>query len=183
VPPAFGVPTEQLYTFDVDGVAGMPGLASAQFIPSAAPEPVHAPEAQPAQLTHFPLLHWLLAVHQQGVPAAPHVPVDDETLSQLPVEHENVAPVALSGWQLAASPLPDPVHVPVHWLAELMHFPLEHWLSAVHRHAVLPELGVPTEQEYAVPVVQATEEGAVSHQSLLLFPALLQVPEQLLLPL
>lgn len=43
-----------------------------QFSPSAAPDPVQAPAAHPAQFRHLPLLHWVSAVHQQGVADPPH---------------------------------------------------------------------------------------------------------------
>jgi hypothetical protein len=59
-----------------------------QLKPSVAPVPVQAPEAQPAQLTHWPLGHCEFAVHQQGVPDALHVPEGDATPLQLPALQE-----------------------------------------------------------------------------------------------
>jgi hypothetical protein len=75
--------------YDREQVATRAGVQGAQWNASGVPVPVHAPEAQPAQLAHVPLGHCASAVHQQAVPAALQVPVEDATSSQLPTAHEN----------------------------------------------------------------------------------------------
>src|SRR5260221_12466380 len=56
----------------------MPGLASLQSKPSAAPDPVqlvaHDTSFCPATLTHLPLEHWLSRAQRQAWPKAVHVP-------------------------------------------------------------------------------------------------------------
>jgi len=69
--------------------------------------------------------------------------------------------VTVEGTQLAASPAPVPVQVAlvqvgVPLTVVGMHWPLGHWLSAVHRHAVPAALHMPLEHEYAMVVVQPT---------------------------
>ncbi len=89
VPAALGAPSEQEYTVLWVGVAGRPGLVGTQLNAStAALVVVHARRPHPDQLLHWPLGHWLLLVHQHGVPPAVHVPLDDATVSQLPFEQE-----------------------------------------------------------------------------------------------
>jgi hypothetical protein len=110
-----------------------------QLKPSAVPVPVQAPLAQPVQLTHLPLPHCELLVHQHGVPAVLQVPVGEDTLLQLPIGQEKPA-TETSAWQLVLSAVPLPVQAPVHWEAELTHLPLEQSESAAQRHAVWAEL-------------------------------------------
>jgi hypothetical protein len=133
-----------------------------------APVPEQAPDAQPDQLAHWvPLGHWASLVHQQGTPAEVHVPLGDDTLSQLPSEqdHEFATDVAVRQSSLSAEPLP--VHVPVHWPLTLTHLPLEQSESATQRHAVCPELGTGAGVRVVVHTVpplpmQGTELGAGS---------------------
>jgi hypothetical protein len=54
------------------------------------PVPVQAPDAHPAQLPHWvPVGHCASLVHQQGTPAAVHWPLGEDTLLQLPAEHDH----------------------------------------------------------------------------------------------
>jgi hypothetical protein len=98
--------------------------------------PVQAPGAHPAQIKHAPLGHCESLVHQQGTPAAVHMPLGDDTSLQLPMEHDHAlaTDVAVSQSSLSFGALP--VHVPVHWALALTHLPLEQSESATQRHAV-----------------------------------------------
>jgi hypothetical protein len=75
-------------------------------------------------------------VHQQGTPAAVHVPLGDDTVSQLPTGHDHASGVALAVSQASLSAVPLPVQVPVHCSFASTHFRLEQAESATHRHAV-----------------------------------------------
>jgi hypothetical protein len=101
---------------------------------------VHDPAAHPAQVTHLPPAHSESLVHQQVTPAALHVPVGDATLSQLPVAHPQPLTAEVIAWQSDPSAVPLPVQVPVHWLFEFTHLPLEQSESATQRHAVCAAL-------------------------------------------
>jgi hypothetical protein len=89
-----------------------------------------------------PPVHWAFVVHP---------------LVQLPIFPLHVsmplvdcpAHFVFEGTQLAESPVPFPVQLDAgaHWLALLMHCPLAHWESDVHRHPVLVALQVPTAHE------------------------------------
>jgi hypothetical protein len=60
-------------------------------------------------------------------------------LLQFPAEHDHLLAAEVTSAQSAASYLPaavGPVHVPVHWLLALEHWPLEQSESATQRHAV-----------------------------------------------
>jgi hypothetical protein len=81
---------------------------------------VQAADAHPDHAAHcVPLGHCESLVHQQGTPAAVHWPVGDETLSQLPIEHDHELATEAAVWQSSLSAEPLPVHVPVHWLSLL----------------------------------------------------------------
>jgi hypothetical protein len=130
---------------------------------------VHAPGAHPDHVAHIvPLGHCESLVHQQGIPAAVHRPLGDETLSQLPTEHDHALATDVAVWQSSLSAVPLPVQMPVHWLSLLMHLPLEQSESATQRHAVFAELmtgaGVRV-VVHAVPPVpkHGTELGAGMH--------------------
>ena len=135
------------------------------------PLPEQAPGAHPGPAAHSaPLGHCESLVHQQGTPAAVHEPVGDETLSQLPIEHDHALATEAVVWQSSLSAVPLPVHMPatVHWLSLFTHLPLEQSESATQRHAVLPELrtggGVRVVVHVVPPVpTQATELGAGTH--------------------
>ena len=72
------------------GFAATSGFPSTQLNPSVAvDDEVQAPEAHPAHCLHFPLRHWLLFVHQHDVPDVAHIPEDDFTVLQLPVEQDD----------------------------------------------------------------------------------------------
>jgi hypothetical protein len=75
-------------------------------------------------------------VHQHGVPDAVHVPVDDVTLLQLPLEHDHAVAAAVTRAQFTLSAVPEPVHVPVHWLFALTHLPLAQSESDTQTHPV-----------------------------------------------
>ena len=128
--------------------------------------PVHAPDAHPDHVAHsVPLGHCESLVHQHGTPAAVHWPVGDETLSQLPMEHDHALATDVAVWQSSLSAEPLPLHVPVHWLSLFTHLPLEQSESATQRHAVFPELmtgaGVRVVTHVVPPVpTHATELGA-----------------------
>jgi len=132
------------------------------------PLPVQLPDVHPAQLAHWaPLGHCESLVHQHGTPAAVHLPLGEDTLSQLPIEQDQAlaTDVAVTQLSLSAGPLPE--HVPVHLLAALTHFPLEQLESATQRHAVFPELGTGAGVRVVVHMVppvpaQGTELGAGS---------------------
>jgi hypothetical protein len=67
-------------------------------------EPLQAPEAQPFQLAQSaPLGHCESLVHQQGTPAAVHVPVAELTVSQLPAEQDHASAVDVYVWQSSLS--------------------------------------------------------------------------------
>ena len=63
-------------------------------------------------------------------------PDADETLLQLPLEHDQALATLVAVWQSSLSADPLPVQVPVHWLSLLTHLPLEQFVSATQRHAV-----------------------------------------------
>ena len=105
-------------------------------MPSAVPEPLHAPAAQPTHSAQCPLVHWVSAVHQQATPAASQAPAAGVTVSQLPTEHAHTVAAETSVWQSAPSVAPLPEHVPVHCPLLLAHLPLEQSESATQRHAV-----------------------------------------------
>lgn len=97
---------------------------------------MHAAEAHPAQLTHLLPEHWASLVQKQAMPAAPHVPIGEVTLSQLPTEHAHAVATDVSDTQFALSAVPLPVHAPLHWPLAFTHLPLEQSESAAHRQAV-----------------------------------------------
>jgi hypothetical protein len=135
------------------------------------PAPLQAPEPHPFHVEHSaPLPHCESLVHQQGVPAAVHVPVGEDTVSQLPAEqdHASAVEVAVSHSLLSCDAVLLPVQVPVHWLLALTHLPLEQSPSATQRHAVPPEFNTgagKSDVVHPVPpeVVHATELGAATH--------------------
>jgi hypothetical protein len=107
------------------------------------PDPEHDSPAHPAHVEQrVPSGHWVSEVHQQGTPAASHVPLGDETFWQLPLEHDHVwaTEVAVSQSSLSAAPLPVHAVELVHWLFLSTHLPLAQSESATHRHAVLAAL-------------------------------------------
>jgi hypothetical protein len=131
--------------------------------------PVQAPAAHPFHEAHSaPLGHCALLVHQQGTPAAVQVPLGEETVSQLPAEHDHASAVEVNTSQSSLSAVPLPVQplAGVHWLLLFTHLPLEQLASAVQRQAVPEELstgeGAGSEVVHAVPalLVHATELGA-----------------------
>jgi hypothetical protein len=132
---------------------------------------MQAPDAHPDHDAHCVLLgHCESLVHQQGIPAAVHRPVGDDTLSQLPIEHDHALATETAVSQSSLSAVPLPVHMPatVHWLSLLTHLPLEQSESATQRHAVFAELrtgaGVRVVVHMVPPVpTQATELGAGTH--------------------
>jgi hypothetical protein len=130
---------------------------------------VHPLDAHPDHVPHcVPDGHCESLVHKHGTPAAVHVPDGDETLLQLPIEHDQAFATEAAVWQSSLSAPPVPVHVPVHWLSLLTHLPLEQSESATHRHAVFVELmtggGVRVVVHVVPPVpTQATELGAGMH--------------------
>jgi hypothetical protein len=130
---------------------------------------VQAADAHPDHAAHcVPLGHCESLVHQQGTPAAVHWPVGDETLSQLPIEHDHELATEAAVWQSSLSAEPLPVHVPVHWLSLLTHLALEQSESATQRHAVFAALmtgaGVRVVVHMVPPVpTHATELGAGMH--------------------
>ena len=132
------------------------------------PVPLQAPSAHPAQLTHWASPgHCASLVHQHGTPAAVHWPPGDVTLSQLPIEQDQVLATEVAVSQSWLSCGPVPVQVPVHWLLALTHLPLEQSESATQRHAVCPELGTGAGVRVVVHTVpplpmQGTELGAGS---------------------
>jgi hypothetical protein len=77
--------------------------------------PVQEPELQPFHVAHSaPLPHCESLVHQHGTPVAVHVPDGEDTVSQLPDEHDHASAVEVAVSQSAVSWLPVPVQVPVH---------------------------------------------------------------------
>jgi len=150
------------------------------------PVPVQAPEAHPFHDEHSaPLPHCELLVHQQGTPDAVHVPLGEETVSQLPAEHDHAlgVDVAVSQSSLSAVPVPVQPLEGLHWLFELTHLPLEQSESATQRHAVLAELrtgvGVNVVVQAVPPlVVHAMELGGGWQPCPSLVPVPVQ-PEQL----
>jgi hypothetical protein len=154
------------------------------------PAPLQAPDPQPFHVEHSaPLPHCESLVHQHGVPDAVHVPLGEDTVSQLPAEHDHASAVELAVSQFALSCDPLPVHVPVHWVLALTHLPLEQSESATQRHAVPPEFntgaGVSVVVQPVPPtVVHATELGAFTHPFVVDVPEPVQFdPEQTHLPL
>ncbi len=133
------------------------------------PVPVHASVVHPAHDAHLaPLGHCESLVHQHGTPAAVHVPDEDETLLQLPLEHDQAFPTLAAVSQSSLSAGAVPVQVPVHWLSLLTHLPLEQFVSATQRHAVFALFrtgaGVSVVVQLVPPdALQATELGAGMH--------------------
>ena len=148
------------------------------------PLPVQLPDAHPAQLAHrAPLGHCESLVHQHGTPAAVHLPLGEDTLSQLPIEQDQALATDVAVTQPSLSAVPLPEHVPVHLPSALTHFPLEQLESATQRHAVLPELGTGAGVRVVVHIVppvpvQGTELGAGSQPCPSSVPVPVQ-PEQL----
>jgi hypothetical protein len=104
---------------------------------SAVPLALQLLPVQPLHVTHVPLAHWLLLVHQQAVPAGLTAPVAHSSgLVEHVFTHPSVPPV------LAA-----PVQVPdVQPLCPLLaQTPLLHWLLLLQMQAVSLEFGVPVE--------------------------------------
>jgi hypothetical protein len=106
-------------------------------------------------------------VHQHATPPAVQEPPGDETVLQLPIEHDQAlaTDVAVRQSSLSEGELALPVQVPVHWLLELTHLPLGQLESATQRHAVFPELGTGAGVRVVVHVVppvpaHGTELGA-----------------------
>jgi hypothetical protein len=156
------------------------------------PAPLQAPVPHPFHVEHSaPLPHCESLVHQQGVPDAVHVPVGDDTVSQLPAEHDHASAVELAVSQslLSCEAVLAPVQVPVHWLLALTHLPLEQSESATQRHAVPPEFstgaGVSDVVQPVPPaVVHATELAAFTHPFVVDVPEPVQLdPEHTHLPL
>jgi hypothetical protein len=109
--------------------------------PFPVPDPEHCPAAQPAHDEHIaPVGHCESLVHQHGTPADVHIPLDDDTVSQLPAEHDQAFATEVAVSHPSASAVPVPVQLPVHRLLALTHLPLEQSPSATHMHAVLPAL-------------------------------------------
>jgi hypothetical protein len=110
-------------------------------------------------------------VHQQGTPGPGHAPPGEATLLQFPAEHDHLLAAEGTSAQSAASYLPaavGPVHVPVHRLLALEHWPLEQSVSAAQRHAVCAAFttGVGDSvvvHEYAVPVGPARPPRVVTY--------------------
>jgi hypothetical protein len=133
------------------------------------PSPVQAPDAHPDQAAHsVPAGHWESLVHQHGTPPAEHWPVGDETLLQLPVEHDQVLATVAAVTQSSGSAAPLPVQDPVHWLSLLTHLPLEQFESSTQRQAVFAELitgaGVRVVMHIVPPIpMHGTELGGGSH--------------------
>ena len=98
---------------------------------------MQASVAHPAHVEHLaPLGHCESLVHQHGTPAALQVPDDDDTLLQLPAEHDHAFGTLVAVWQSSLSADPLPLHWPAtHWLSLLTHLPLEQLLSVTQRHA------------------------------------------------
>jgi hypothetical protein len=145
--------------------------------------PVQAPDAHPDQAAHWaPLGHCESLVHQHGTPAAVHWPVGDETVLQLPREHDHVLATDVAVLQSSVSAVPLPVQVPVHWLSLLTHLPLEQFESSTQRHAILATLmtgaGVRVVMHEVPPVaMHGTELGAGMQPC----PSSVPVPVQLVL--
>jgi len=133
------------------------------------PVPLQAPSAHPAQLTHWASPgHCASLVHQHGTPAAVHWPPGDVTLSQLPIEQDQVLATEVAVSQSWLSCGPVPVQVPVHWLLALMHLPLEQSESLTQTHAEPPDRrtggGVRVVEHEVPPVpMQGMELGGASH--------------------
>jgi hypothetical protein len=131
--------------------------------------PVQAADAHPDQPAHFvPPGHWESLVHQHGTPSAVHWPVGDETLLQLPVEHDQVLATVTAVRQSSGSAVPFPVQVPVHWLSLLTHLPLEQFESSTQRQAVFAALitgaGVRVVTHIVPPIaMHGTELGGGMH--------------------
>jgi hypothetical protein len=131
------------------------------------PLPVQASVAQPAQFAQTaPGEHCESLVHQQGTPAAVHLPVGVVTVLQLPIEHDHAFATEVAVWQSSLSAGLAPEHAPApHWELPLMHLPLGQFESATHRQAVWPLLrtgvGVSVVVQTLPPLpAQATELGA-----------------------
>ena len=129
------------------------------------PTPVHAPAAHPAQVAQSPPWHCASLVHQQGTPAAVHVPPGDVTVEQLPIGQEKALAIEVAVRQLLLSADPLPVQVPEHWLWPFTHLPLEQSESATQRQADLSEFSTGGGDRLVLhdepPVMpQATELGA-----------------------
>jgi hypothetical protein len=128
---------------------------------------VQLPDAHPPQVEHrAPPGHCASLVHQQGTPAAVHWPLGEVTLSQLPIEQDNVLATDVAVWQSSLSLEPLPVHGPVvHCVSALTHLPLVQLESATQRHAVWPAFGTGVGVRVVVQTVpplpmHATELGA-----------------------
>jgi hypothetical protein len=138
-----------------------------QCIAFPVPVPVHAPDAHPAQLPHCaPAGHCESLVHQHGTPVAVHIPLGDDTLLQLPTEHDHAFATDVAVWQSSLSAVPLPVHVPAHWLLAFTHLPLEQFESATQRQWPPLRTGAGISVvAHAVPPVFAhgTELGAGMH--------------------
>jgi hypothetical protein len=142
--------------------------------------PVQAPDAHPDQAAHFaPAGHCESLVHQQGTPPAVHWPVGDETLLQLPIEHDQALATEVAVTQSSGSAVPLPVQVPVHWPSLLTHLPVEQFESSTQRQAVFPELitgaGVRVVMHIVPPIpMHGTELGGGMHPC----PSSVPVPVQ-----
>jgi hypothetical protein len=142
--------------------------------------PVQAPDAHPDQGAHsVPAGHCESLVHQHGTPPAVHWPVGDETLLQLPVEHDQVLATVAAVTQSCESAAPFPVQVPVHWLSLLTHLPLEQFESSTQRQAVFAALitgaGVIVVTHIVPPIaMHGTELGGGMHPC----PSSVPVPVQ-----
>jgi hypothetical protein len=150
-------------------------------------QPVQKPATHVSPPPQFALLvQALLHCPSPGPPPSPAV---EHSSTELTPPHCPLLPAGgggllqlttPEGTQLAASPVPVPVQVePVQpaWPA-LTHWPLGHWLSFVHRHAVPDALQIPLGHEYGMVLVQPT--GSVSagfwHPRALAVPVPVQVP-------
>jgi hypothetical protein len=145
------------------------------------PLPVHADAAHPVHDEHWvPLGHCESLVHQHGTPAAVQAPDAEDTLSQLPIEHDQAFAALAAVWQSSLSAVPVPEHMPAgHWLSLLTHLPLEQFESATQRHAVFALFrtggGVSDVTQLVPPAaLHATELGAGMHP----FPSSCPVPVQ-----
>jgi len=132
------------------------------------PVPVQTPPLHAAQLEHLaPPGHCASLVHQQGTPAEVHMPLCEDTLLQLPIEHDHALATDVAVSQSSASFGALPVHMPgAHWLFALTHFRLEQSASATHRHAVCAALAtgvgvsVVVQDDPPPVVMHGTELGA-----------------------
>jgi hypothetical protein len=146
------------------------------------PVPVHAlDDVQPAHIAHFPPAgHWESLVHQQGTPAAVHLPLGNVTVLQLPMGHDHAWATEVDVRQSSPSAGPLPEHMlPMHWPSLLTHLPLGQFESVTQRHAEWSDLRIGAGVSvvmHAVPptATHGTELGAGSQP----LPSSVPVPVQ-----